>query len=123
MCHPCFSFQYILTRDVFEKLNEDLFDQIVHTIDFVLVESDIRMEVLEHVILCGGSTRIPALRHKIQQLFDGRLLNQQINADEAVAEGAGTDKPIKSDRCGSDYPVDMMSFSCVDLFAIFALAF
>ncbi|KAL8210617.1 hypothetical protein R6Q57_005054 [Mikania cordata] len=53
--------------------------------------ADVKMskDSIDEVVLVGGSTRIPKMQELLQELFDGKLLCQQINPDEAVAYGAG----------------------------------
>jgi heat shock protein 1/8 len=43
---------------------------------------------ISHVIMCGGSSRVPAVRSAVQEMFEGKLLLTNINADECVALGA-----------------------------------
>lgn len=43
---------------------------------------------IDEVVLCGGSTRIPKMRDMLKAFFNGKKLNDDINPDEAVAQGA-----------------------------------
>jgi heat shock protein 5 len=43
---------------------------------------------IDHVVLVGGSTRIPKIQQMLSEFFDGKEISKSINPDEAVAYGA-----------------------------------
>merc|ERR1711881_322292 len=73
-----------LTRDVFEKLCEDLIERCRIPLD----KSDI-----DEIVLVGGSTRIPAIQNLVESLT-GKKPNQSVNPDEVVAIGAAVQAGI-----------------------------
>merc|ERR1712188_33880 len=73
-----------LTRDVFEKLCEDLIERCRIPVD----KSDI-----DEIVLVGGSTRIPAIQNLVESLT-GKKPNQSVNPDEVVAIGAAVQAGI-----------------------------
>ena len=50
--------------------------------------SGLQNNEIDEILMVGGSTRIPCVRAKIQEYFEGRELNYSQNPDEAVALGA-----------------------------------
>jgi heat shock protein 5 len=77
-----------LTRARFEDLNEDLFKKVVFPISSVLKRAGLEIKDVDHVVLVGGSTRIPKVQELLSEYFGGKVLNKSINPDEAVALGA-----------------------------------
>ncbi|GBB85175.1 hypothetical protein RclHR1_11720007 [Rhizophagus clarus] len=83
-------FHTSLTRDRFEKMNQDLFMSITELIDKVLQDSRMKKSDVNEIVLVGGSTRIPKIQRMISEFFNGKELNKSINSDEAAAYGAST---------------------------------
>ncbi|TFY79924.1 hypothetical protein EWM64_g4087 [Hericium alpestre] len=77
-----------LTRDVFEQLISHVLDRIPAPLEKALKESGLTLEQIDAIELVGGSTRIPAVRAKIQSAFPGKTLSTTLNQDEACARGA-----------------------------------
>ena len=77
-----------LTREQLESLIDDVLVRIEPVIHRAIADSGLTLEQLESVELVGGSTRVPAVRAKIQQAFAGKPLSFTLNQDEAVARGA-----------------------------------
>jgi heat shock protein 4 len=77
-----------LNRDQFEKLVADVLDRIPIPIQCAVAESGLDLDEIDAIELVGGSTRIPAVRGRIQQVFPGKPLSTTLNQDEAVARGA-----------------------------------
>ncbi|KAH9956866.1 heat shock protein 70 family [Russula dissimulans] len=77
-----------LTREKYEKLIVDLLDRIPAPLQRALEESGLSIEQIDAVELVGGSTRIPAVRAKIQSVFPSKTLSTTLNQDEACARGA-----------------------------------
>lgn len=76
-----------MTREQFEELIAPLLERTVAPLEKALAEAGIKKEDIDGIELIGGSTRIPALKNRIQQYFD-RPLSFTTNQDEAVARGA-----------------------------------
>ncbi|KAI0266665.1 heat shock protein [Gloeopeniophorella convolvens] len=76
-----------LTREVYEQLITELLDRIPAPVQRALEESGLTIDQVDAVELVGGSTRIPAVRAKIQSVFPGKVLSTTLNQDEACARG------------------------------------
>ncbi len=76
-----------LSRSEFETMMEDLFQRTVDPCRQALRDAGLRPAQVDHVILVGGSTRIPRLQQIVQGLF-GKAPNRSVNPDQAVALGA-----------------------------------
>jgi L1 cell adhesion molecule like protein len=85
-----------LTREKFDKLNEEPFKRCMETVKRVLKDAKLKYEHISDVVLVGGSTRIPTIRDRLRDLFGGKQLCQSINPDEAVAYGAAVQGAIMS---------------------------
>ena len=78
-----------LTRARFEDLNNDLFQKTQKPVRNVLKRAGLEKADVDHIVLVGGSTRIPRVQELISEYFDGKELSKSIDPDEAVAFGAG----------------------------------
>jgi molecular chaperone DnaK len=76
-----------LTRAKFEQLVEDLVERTLEPCRQALADSGFGANDIDEVILVGGSTRIPMVQARVQELF-GREPNRTVNPDEVVAVGA-----------------------------------
>jgi molecular chaperone DnaK len=76
-----------LSRAKFEQLVEDLVDRTLAPCNQALKDSGFTPSEIDEVVLVGGSTRIPIVQRKVQELF-GREPNRTVNPDEVVAIGA-----------------------------------
>jgi molecular chaperone DnaK len=76
-----------LTRSKFEQLSDKLIQATMEPCRKALQNAGIKASDIDEVILVGGSTRIPAVQEKVQQLF-GRVPSKGVNPDEVVAIGA-----------------------------------
>jgi len=76
-----------LTRAKFNQLTHSLVEKTVEPCKKALADAGISASEIDEVILVGGSTRIPAVREKVKELF-GKESNKSVNPDEAVAIGA-----------------------------------
>lgn len=85
-----------LTREKFDKLNEEPFKRCMETVKRVLKDAKLKHDNISDVVLVGGSTRIPTIRDRLRDLFGGKQLCQSINPDEAVAYGAAVQGAIMS---------------------------
>lgn len=77
-----------LTRAHFEEMTQDLLDRCRTPFEQVLNDAHTRVEDINHVILVGGSTRMPAVKELVKKLDGGKDPNQSVNPDEVVAIGA-----------------------------------
>ncbi|KAF8444930.1 HSP70-domain-containing protein [Boletus edulis BED1] len=77
-----------LTRDAYEQLIAPVLDRIALPLQQALAESGLSLEQIDAVELIGGSTRVPAVRTRIQAALGGKPLSTTLNQDEAVARGA-----------------------------------
>ncbi|KAI9507914.1 heat shock protein [Russula earlei] len=77
-----------LTREQYEQLIVDLLDRIPAPLQRALEESGLSIEQIDAIELVGGSTRVPAVRAKIQSVFPSKPLSTTLNQDEACARGS-----------------------------------
>jgi molecular chaperone DnaK len=76
-----------LTREVFEKLCEDLINRCRIPVEKALNDARLEKLDIDEVVLVGGSTRIPAIQSLVESLTNKKP-NQSVNPDEVVAIGA-----------------------------------
>ena len=76
-----------LTREVFEKLCQDLISRCRVPVEKALNDARLDKSDINEVVLVGGSTRIPAIQNLVESLT-GKKPNQSVNPDEVVAIGA-----------------------------------
>ncbi|MDD2303920.1 MAG: molecular chaperone DnaK [Prolixibacteraceae bacterium] len=76
-----------LTRSKFEQLADKLIQATVEPCRKALQNAGLKASDIDEVILVGGSTRIPAVQDKVQELF-GKAPSKGVNPDEVVAIGA-----------------------------------
>ena len=77
-----------LTRTEFERMTEDLLDQTKGPFNQAIKDAGISVDKIDHVILVGGSTRMPMVRNLVKNLTGGKDPHQGVNPDEVVAVGA-----------------------------------
>ncbi|PAV74933.1 hypothetical protein WR25_14159 [Diploscapter pachys] len=77
-----------LTKEKFNELCSDLFERAMTFVDRALNTAQLSPEKIDHVILVGGSTRIPKVEQNIKNKFRNSNIQFDINPDEAVAYGA-----------------------------------
>ncbi|MFZ5871056.1 MAG: molecular chaperone DnaK, partial [Actinomycetota bacterium] len=77
-----------LSRAEFQRLTEDLLDRCKPPFHQVIKDAGINVADIKHVVLVGGSTRMPAVTELVRQLTGGREPNKGVNPDEVVAVGA-----------------------------------
>ena len=76
-----------LTRSEFQKLSEDLLERTKRPFEQALKDSGIPVSEIDHVVLVGGSTRMPAVQELVKSLT-GKDAHRGVNPDEVVAAGA-----------------------------------
>ncbi|HWB88340.1 MAG TPA: molecular chaperone DnaK [Acidimicrobiia bacterium] len=79
--------QYKLTRSEFQKLTEDLLERTRRPFEQAIKDAGIKVDEIDHVVLVGGSTRMPAVQELVQRLT-GKEPHKGVNPDEVVAAGA-----------------------------------
>ena len=77
-----------LTRAKFEELTKDLLDRTKKPFEDVIKEAGVKVSDIAHVVLVGGSTRMPAVTELVKSLTGGKEPNKGVNPDEVVAVGA-----------------------------------
>ena len=81
-------FEEKLTRSEFQKLTSDLLDRTKQPFRQVIKDAGVSVDKIDHVILVGGSTRMPAVTELVKELTQGKEPNKGVNPDEVVAVGA-----------------------------------
>ncbi|MEJ7628931.1 MAG: molecular chaperone DnaK [Nocardioidaceae bacterium] len=81
-------FEEKLTRAEFQKLTADLLDRTKSPFKQVIKDAGIALDRIDHVLLVGGSTRMPAVADVVRDLTGGKEPNKGVNPDEVVAVGA-----------------------------------
>ncbi len=81
-------FEEKLTRSEFQKLTSDLLDRTKAPFQSVLKDGGVAVDKIDHVVLVGGSTRMPAVSEVVKELLGGKEPNKGVNPDEVVAVGA-----------------------------------
>lgn len=76
-----------ITRAKFESLIDDLIEDTIKKIDFVIKDAGLTQSDISEVVMVGGSTRIPKVQERVKA-FIGKELNKSVNPDEVVAVGA-----------------------------------
>ena len=76
-----------LTRAKFEDLTSDLLERTKKPFEQVIKDAGVTVKDIDHVVLVGGSTRMPAVSEAVEKLA-GREPNKGVNPDEVVAIGA-----------------------------------
>ena len=77
-----------LTRAQFEQMTEDLLNRTKKPFQDVIREAGIKVSDIAHVVLVGGSTRMPAVSELVKKETGGQDPNKGVNPDEVVAVGA-----------------------------------
>ena len=77
-----------LTRTEFQRITQDLLDRTKAPFNQVIKDAGIAISDIDHVVLVGGSTRMPAVTEMVKELTGGREPTKGVNPDEVVAVGA-----------------------------------
>ena len=77
-----------LTRAQFQQMTADLLERTKAPFAAVIKDAGIKVGDIHHVVLVGGSTRMPAVTELVKELTGGREPNKGVNPDEVVAVGA-----------------------------------
>jgi heat shock protein 1/8 len=103
--------QIDLTRKQFEKMGGKLFKRTIEIVTRCVNNSGIAKNEIKHVVLAGGSSRIPKIQELLSAYFDGKTLNKSSNFEECVAEGAALQAAMFS--CNSEQRVDKIKITDV----------
>jgi molecular chaperone DnaK len=77
-----------LTRAQFQQMTQDLLERTKAPFQQVIKDAGIKLSEIDHVVLVGGSTRMPAVTDLVKELTGGKEPNKGVNPDEVVAVGA-----------------------------------
>ncbi len=77
-----------LSRAEFQKMTSDLLDRCKAPFQQVIKDAGVKLSDIQHVVLVGGSTRMPAVVDLVKELTGGKEPNKGVNPDEVVAVGA-----------------------------------
>ncbi|MEY5145927.1 MAG: molecular chaperone DnaK, partial [Actinomycetota bacterium] len=77
-----------LTRAQFEAMTSDLLERTRKPFEDVIREANVQVSQINHVVLVGGSTRMPAVTELVKKLTGGKEPNKGVNPDEVVSVGA-----------------------------------
>lgn len=97
------SLETSISRAELEDLVGDLIDQTEAPVHRALGDAKLQPADIDEVILVGGTTRMPAVRRKVEELF-GRAPNHSVHPDEAVAMGAA----LQAEAVGGTMHVPML---------------
>nr|XP_043625370.1 heat shock cognate 70 kDa protein-like [Erigeron canadensis] len=81
-------FSIKISRAKFEELNLTYFEKCIQLVEKCLIDGKMKKEMVDDVVVVGGSTRIPKVQRMVEEFFDGKKLCKSMNGDEAVASGA-----------------------------------
>ncbi|ESN97165.1 hypothetical protein HELRODRAFT_102143 [Helobdella robusta] len=98
-----YNFELEVTRDLFEKINRDLFERVIEPIKLVLEAGELSTEEVEEIVLVGGSTRIPKVRQLVSEYFNNKQLNVAIDPELAVVTGVS----IQAGIVGGAWPLSV----------------
>ncbi len=77
-----------LTRAQFQEMTKDLLERTKAPFQQVMRDADVKVADIDHIVLVGGSTRMPAVTEVVRELTGGKEPNKGVNPDEVVAVGA-----------------------------------
>lgn len=87
------NFTLELSKDTFEDLINPLIEETLNCCNAALKDAKLSTGDIDHVLLVGGSTRVPLIKEKLQGLF-GKVPNDNLDPDEVVALGAAIQADI-----------------------------
>ena len=88
-------FQTSLSLSTFNRLIEDFLSRVMKPVELALKDAGLKTTDINEVLLVGGSTRIPAVRERVEGYF-GKAPNTTVNPDEVVALGAAVQGGVLS---------------------------
>ncbi|KRA38696.1 MULTISPECIES: molecular chaperone DnaK [unclassified Nocardioides] len=81
-------FEERLSRSEFQRLTASLLERTKAPFQNVLKDGGVALSAIDHVVLVGGSTRMPAVTELVKEMLGGKEPNKGVNPDEVVAVGA-----------------------------------
>jgi heat shock protein 1/8 len=99
------------TRKQFEEMGQKLFKRTIEIVKRCVDNSGLAKDKIKHVILAGGSSRIPKIQELLSAYFNGKTLDKSSNFEECVAEGAALQAAMFS--CNSEQRVDKIKITDV----------
>jgi molecular chaperone DnaK len=81
-------FELDLTRAEFQRLTQSLLERTRKPFQDALRDAGVAVSAIDHVVLVGGSTRMPAVVDLVREMLGGKEPNKGVNPDEVVAVGA-----------------------------------
>ena len=94
-------FEFVLTRGDFETLIGDIIERTLKPCRKALADAGLQPPEVTEVVLVGGSTRMPIVRRRVQELF-GRVPRCELNPDEVVALGAALQADVLAGTSNQD---------------------
>jgi Fe-S protein assembly chaperone HscA len=88
-----FTYHREITRAELERLLDPLVGKTLGPVEMALADAGLRPSQVDEIVLVGGSTRVPLVRRRVQELF-GKTPHSQLNPDEVVALGAAVQAHI-----------------------------
>ena len=82
-----------LSRTTFEAMTSDLVERTVPRIEQALADAKLAADLVDHVILIGGQTRMPLVKERVTKFF-GRAPEEKVDPDQTVAMGAAIQSGI-----------------------------
>ncbi|KAJ2939549.1 hypothetical protein O0L34_g6381 [Tuta absoluta] len=92
--HAGLDFRSTVTRSLFEKICDDLFRGTLEPVRAALRDAGLAAAEVDEVVLVGGSTRIPAVKTMLREIFPNNVFAETVNPDEAVAIGAAVQAAV-----------------------------
>src|SRR5947207_3919197 len=86
-------YERTIKRPEFDKLIDPIIERTLKPCRQALQDAGLQPKAIDEVVMVGGSTRIPLVRQKVQELF-GRVPHTELNPDEVVALGAAVQADI-----------------------------
>lgn len=100
-----------LSRGEFEELAEDLLERTRAPFQKALEDAGLTVDDIDHVVLVGGSTRMPAVTELVTELTGGREPNKGVNPDEVVAMGAALQSGVLTKKRKDLLLIDVVPLS------------
>jgi len=100
-----------LTRSQFEQLTADLLDRTKNPFAQVIKDAGVSVSQIDHVVLVGGSTRMPMVTELVKELTGGKEPNKGVNPDEVVAVGAALQAGVLKGEVKDDLLLDVTPLS------------
>lgn len=91
---PSGRYRLKIGREEFNQAISDIVESTIMCCRLALGDANLDASDIDEVVMVGGSTRVPLVADRVQALFTGRKLNQDLNPDEVVALGAAIEADI-----------------------------